>query len=67
MPPSRRSTEPGTLPLTHLAFFVGLRANELIVERGRATGLPGFRESHGFVIQHLIESDRTITELAGRM
>src|SRR5262245_3908345 len=59
--------DPSALPLTHLAMFLGLRVNELIVERGRAAGFRQFRESHGFVIQHLIESERTITELANRM
>ena len=33
----------------------------------RAAGLEQVRESHGYLIQHLIESDRTITELARRM
>jgi DNA-binding MarR family transcriptional regulator len=50
-----------------LALFVGLRVNELIVERGRAGGAAHLRESHGYVIQHLIEAERTITELATRM
>jgi DNA-binding MarR family transcriptional regulator len=48
-------------------MFLGLRVNELIVERGRGAGFAGLRESHGFVIQHLIDADRTITELADRM
>jgi len=54
-------------PLADLAFFLGLRANELILQHGHARGFRHVRESHGFVIQHLIESDRTITELAARM
>ena len=33
----------------------------------RAAGFQQVRESHGYLMQHLIESDRTITELAGRM
>jgi DNA-binding MarR family transcriptional regulator len=56
-----------TLDLAYLAFFLGLRVNELVRDRGHARGFRGMRDSHGFVIQHLIESDRTITELAGRM
>jgi DNA-binding MarR family transcriptional regulator len=61
------TSDPRHLPLTHLAFLLGLRANELVVERGHARGFRHVRESHGFVIQHLIDSDRTITELAERM
>ena len=61
------SVKPETLPLTYLATFLGLRVNELIMQRGREAGFADFRDSHGFVIQHLIDTDRTITELAGRM
>ena len=55
------------LDLSHLAFFLGLRVNELVMERTLKAGFIGVRESHGYVIQHLIESERTITELARRM
>lgn len=55
------------LELSHLAFFVGLRVNELVMERTAKAGFTDVRESHGYVIQHLIESERTITELARRM
>ena len=30
-------------------------------------GFEGVRESHGYVIRHLIEAERTVTELATRM
>lgn len=55
------------LDLSHLSFFLGLRVNELVMERALKAGFKGVRESHGYVIQHLIESERTITELAKRM
>lgn len=55
------------LGLSHLAFFVGLRVNELVMERTRKAGFTHVRESHGYVIQHLIASARTITELAELM
>jgi len=55
------------LDLAYLGFFLGLRVNELVLEKGVAAGLRGMRESHGYVVQHLIESDRSITELARRM
>jgi DNA-binding MarR family transcriptional regulator len=55
------------LDLSHLAFFLGRRVNELVQERTLKAGFKGVRESHGYTIQHLIESERTITELALRM
>ena len=41
--------------------------NDVVMERTLKAGFRGVRESHGYVIQHLIESERTITELAKRM
>ena len=37
------------------------------MERLRAAGFQNVRESHGYLIQHLIEKDRSITELAQRI
>jgi DNA-binding MarR family transcriptional regulator len=54
------------LDLGYLGLFLGLRINEIVIERGSEAGL-SLRESHGYVIQHLIESERSITELAQRM
>ncbi len=56
-----------SLDLGHLALFLGLRVNQLVLERLAEAGLTGARESHGYLIQHLIESERSITELAARM
>src|SRR5215470_3807812 len=55
------------LDLAYLGFFLGLRVNELVLEKGAAAGFRRMRESHGYIVQHLIESDRSITELAQRM
>jgi DNA-binding MarR family transcriptional regulator len=44
-----------------------MRVNELVMERAAIAGFRGVRESHGYLIQHVIESDRSITELAKRM
>ena len=55
------------LDLGYLALFLGLRVNELVMERMAAAGFTHVRESHGFVIQHLVQEERTITELAERM
>jgi DNA-binding MarR family transcriptional regulator len=64
---SNNAVRLGQLELPYLGFFLGLRVNELVMEQTWKAGFRGVRESHGYVIQHLIESDRTITELARRM
>lgn len=55
------------LDLGYLAFFLGRRVNELVVSGLMRAGFTQVRESHGYVVQHLIERDRSITELARRM
>lgn len=55
------------LDLGHLALFLGMRVNEVVVARMTRAGFRNVRESHGYLIQHLIESERSITELAHRM
>lgn len=59
--------DPPPLDLGYLASFLGLRVNRLVMERVHASGFQNIRESHGYVIQHLIEKERSITELAQRM
>jgi DNA-binding MarR family transcriptional regulator len=67
MDADRARVDPSRLDLAYLGFFLGLRVSELVLEKGAAAGFRGMRESHGYVVQHLIESDRSITELARRM
>jgi DNA-binding MarR family transcriptional regulator len=55
------------LDLGYLGLFLGLRVNELVTTRMARAGFSRVRESHGYVIQHLVESERSITELAERM
>lgn len=55
------------IDLGHLALFVGLRMNQLVLEQLTRAGFAGLRESHGYLIQHLIDAERSITELAKRM
>jgi DNA-binding MarR family transcriptional regulator len=52
------------LDLGYLALFVGMRWNELVLERLAREGHAGLRHAHGYVFQHLIAGPRTITELA---
>jgi DNA-binding MarR family transcriptional regulator len=55
------------LDLGYVALFLGLRVNHIVMERMRSAGFENVRESHGYVIQHLIEKERSITEFARRM
>jgi len=55
------------LGIGQLAFFVGRRLNEIVLAKLRAAGHEGLRMSHGYLIQHLVEGDRSVTELARRM
>ncbi|MDY7227963.1 MarR family winged helix-turn-helix transcriptional regulator [Hyalangium rubrum] len=65
--PRRKAAEPvslETLDLGHLALFVGMRVNELVLEELHAAGFEGLRYAHGFVFQHLLGGARSISELA---
>lgn len=62
-----RSAPPPQPDLGYLALFLGLRINEMVRERMREAGFEKVRDSHGYVIQHLVEKERSITELAQRM
>ena len=55
------------LDLAYLALFVGRRVNELVIAKAKAKDREDVRESHGYVIQHLIARERSISELARRM
>ena len=63
----RPNVIPASLDLPYLGFFLGLRVNELVAEDLVDAGFKHVRQSHGYVVQHLIAQDRTITELARRM
>ena len=68
---SRGRTEapiaPAQLDLGYVALFLALRVNELVTSHMVKEGFGDVRESHGYLIQHLIEQERSITELARRM
>ena len=59
--------DPAQLDVGYLALFTGMQMNRLVLERMHAAGFDEIRESHGYLIQHLIEKERSITELARRM
>jgi len=56
-----------TLDIGYLGSFLGARMNDVVRTRGATQGFAGLRDSYGYVIQHLIDKDRTISELAARM
>ena len=56
-----------TLDIGYLGSFLGARMNDVVRTRGATQGFAGLRDSYGYVIQHLIDEDRTISELAARM
>ncbi|WNG45433.1 winged helix DNA-binding protein [Archangium minus] len=59
------SVQPESLDLGHLALFVGMRVNDVVLEEIHAAGFTGLRYAHGFVFQHLLGGPRSISELAG--
>jgi DNA-binding MarR family transcriptional regulator len=56
-----------SLDLGYLAQFVGQRINDLVLEKLAAEGYGDLRVSHGYVIQHLLDGPRSITDLAARL
>lgn len=59
--------DPRDLDVGTLALFVGSAAASLVQESVVAEGLPGLRMSHGYVFQHLIGTEPTVTDLAARL
>ena len=57
-----RPTLPAGLDLAYLALFLGMRVNQLVLEHLKAAGFKNPRESHGYVIQHLIEKERSLVD-----
>lgn len=62
-----KSVDMSELDLAYLALFLGQRVSELVLEQMKKDGFKAMRESYGYLIQHLISSERSITELAERM
>jgi DNA-binding MarR family transcriptional regulator len=62
-----RPIEPSALDFGTLALFTGYALSDAAIAEVKALGHEGLRFSHGFVFQHLVQADRTITELAERM
>lgn len=63
----RATLEPDALDLGQLAFFFGQLMNEEVLRRLHGAGFDGVRIAHGYVIQHVVETERSVGELAQRM
>ncbi|WP_110589182.1 MarR family winged helix-turn-helix transcriptional regulator [Microbacterium suaedae] len=61
------SVNPTEIDLATLAWLTGSAANRYLLASLRSRGHPDVRISHGYVIQHLIDREPTISELARRM
>lgn len=59
--------EPSALDIGSLALFVGLAATQAIREDLASQGFGDLRTSHGYVFQHLIDAQPTVSDLAARL
>jgi DNA-binding MarR family transcriptional regulator len=59
--------DPADLGLFQLALFAGIAANNAVRERLEQKGFVGLRDSHGFIIQHLLREPQSISDLAGHL
>lgn len=64
MPRLAKPIDTTDLELTNIAFFVGSLANAWVLEELKRSGFEGIRQSHGYLIQHLLEGPRAVGELA---
>jgi DNA-binding MarR family transcriptional regulator len=55
------------LAVTHLAHFVGVFANQHVLREMKRAGFGDLRESHGFLVQHLLREPHSVGELARLM
>src|SRR5262245_43246273 len=56
--------DPTSLDLLQLGLFAGMAANAAVRARLDAKGFVGLRDSHGFIIQHLLRGPHSVSELA---
>lgn len=55
------------LPVSHLAHFVGIFANRYVLAEMKRAGFGDLRESHGFLVQHLLQEPRSVGDLSKRL
>jgi DNA-binding MarR family transcriptional regulator len=59
--------DPAELDLLQLALFAGMAANCAVRARLDKKGFVALRDSHGFIIQHLLREPQSISELAAQL
>lgn len=59
--------DPAALDLLQLAQLAGMAANQAVRARLEARGFGGLRDSHGFIVQHLLRAPHSISELAAQL
>lgn len=57
--------DPADIDIATLAWLAGSSANRTFLAELHRTGHAGVRNSHGYVVQHLIDGAPTVSELAG--
>jgi len=58
------SVDPRELGLSHLASFVGAFANQSVLAEMKRAGYGDLRESHGYLVQHLLRGPHSVGQLA---
>lgn len=58
------SVDPEALGLSHLAHFLGVFVNRAVLADMRRAGYGELRESHGYLVQHLLRGPHSVGELA---
>ncbi|WP_119698409.1 MarR family winged helix-turn-helix transcriptional regulator [Microbacterium halotolerans] len=61
------SVEPAEIDIATLAQLTAAAANRHLLTALRALGHPDVRASHGYLLQHLINGDPTVSDLADQM
>lgn len=50
--------------MSHLAHFVGVFANRLVLVEMKRAGFGDLRESHGYLVQHLLREPHSVGQLS---
>jgi DNA-binding MarR family transcriptional regulator len=58
------SADPSALGLSHLAQFVGAFVNRQVLSDMQRAGFGDLRESHGYLVQHLLRGPHSVGQLA---
>lgn len=63
----RESVDPSSLDMGSLALFVGFAATSAIQADLASMGFGDLRMSHGYVFQHLIDAQPTVSDLSAKL